>query len=141
MLIKTDSIERFLALIQTSEMLDIESYNKKFKFALFSQIGKLFGVESHVLTPAETKKLFPLLNVDDMYGSLYSPGDGGVDPSSYCGALTKVATNLGAVVKEECPVLGKYWTDSTIIAQGMVIAGCMRIPNSTLTLTTLRFRY
>lgn len=66
----------------------------------------MFGVESHLLTPAETKKLYPLLNTDDLYGSLYSPGDGTVDPSSYCAALVKGATLKGATVKEYCPVLG-----------------------------------
>jgi len=37
-------------------------------------IGKVFGIESHVLGPEETKKLYPLMNVDDIYGTLYSPG-------------------------------------------------------------------
>ncbi|OQR78471.1 sarcosine dehydrogenase, partial [Tropilaelaps mercedesae] len=68
-------------------------------------IGRVFGVESHVLTPAETKKLYPLMNVDDLYGSLYSPGDGLVDPSSYCAALVKGAIQKGATIKENCPVL------------------------------------
>ena len=36
-------------------------------------IGKVMGVESHVLSPEETKQLYPLMNVDDIYGTLYSP--------------------------------------------------------------------
>ncbi|XP_022697260.1 sarcosine dehydrogenase, mitochondrial-like isoform X2 [Varroa jacobsoni] len=68
-------------------------------------IGRVLGVESYILTPAETKKLYPLLNVDDLYGALYSPGDGCVDPTSYCAALTKAATRNGATIKEHCPVL------------------------------------
>ena len=36
-------------------------------------IGKVMGVESHVLSPQESKELYPLMNVDDVYGTLYSP--------------------------------------------------------------------
>lgn len=77
-----------------------------YDFVRGGQIGRVLGVESYILTPAETKKLYPLLNVDDLYGALYSPGDGCVDPTSYCAALTKAATRNGATIKEHCPVLG-----------------------------------
>ncbi|GIX90708.1 sarcosine dehydrogenase, mitochondrial [Caerostris extrusa] len=46
-------------------------------------IGKAFGIESHILSPSETKKLYPLMNVSDLYGTLYSPGDGTVDPAGF----------------------------------------------------------
>ena len=62
------------------------------------QLGKAFGVESFILDPAETKKLYPLLNVDDLCGSLYSPADGTIDPASYCSSLTRGATKKGAKV-------------------------------------------
>lgn len=39
-------------------------------------IGRVHGVESYVLDPAETKKLYPLMNVEDLTGTLYCPGDG-----------------------------------------------------------------
>lgn len=67
-------------------------------------LGKAYGIETHVLGPEETKKLYPLMNVDDVYGSLYSPSDGLIDPSSFCGALTKAAKKFGAKVVEHCPV-------------------------------------
>ena len=34
-------------------------------------LGKAFNTESYVLDPTETKKLFPLMNVNDLYGTLY----------------------------------------------------------------------
>ena len=61
-------------------------------------IGKVFGIESHVLSPAETKKLYPLMNVDDIYGTLYSPTDGTIDPTGMCEALTRSAKRAGAKV-------------------------------------------
>jgi len=69
-------------------------------------LGKAFGIESYVLDPNETKKLYPLMNVSDVYGTLYSPRDGVVDPAGFCTALTRAATRAGAKVIEDCPVTG-----------------------------------
>ena len=51
-----------------------------------------------MLGPEETKKLYPLMNVDDIYGTLYSPGDGTIDPNGLCQALTRSATRAGSKV-------------------------------------------
>lgn len=40
------------------------------------------GVESYVLGPAETQELYPLMNVKDIVGTLYCPGDGKHDTYS-----------------------------------------------------------
>ncbi|XP_070532336.1 sarcosine dehydrogenase, mitochondrial-like [Ptychodera flava] len=69
-------------------------------------LGKPFGIESHVLSPAESLDVYPLLNTNDLYGTLYSPGDGTVDPAGLCMALTKAATLAGAKVINNCPVTG-----------------------------------
>ncbi|GBM72943.1 Sarcosine dehydrogenase, mitochondrial [Araneus ventricosus] len=69
-------------------------------------IGKAFGIESYVLSPEETKKLYPLMNVSDLYGTLYSPGDGTVDPAGFCTSLVRGATKSGAKVVLKCPVTG-----------------------------------
>uniref|UniRef100_A0A8C9A5E1 Sarcosine dehydrogenase n=1 Tax=Prolemur simus TaxID=1328070 RepID=A0A8C9A5E1_PROSS len=69
-------------------------------------LGKAYGVESHVLSPAETKALYPLMNVDDLYGTLHVPHDGTVDPAGTCTALARAATARGAQVIENCPVTG-----------------------------------
>lgn len=62
------------------------------------QLGKAYGVESHVLSPAETKALYPLMNVDDLYGTLYVPHDGTMDPAGTCSALARAAAARGAQV-------------------------------------------
>ena len=58
----------------------------------------MYGIESYVLSPEETKKLYPLMNVDDLYGTLYSPGDGTIDPAGCAGALSRAAQLRGAKV-------------------------------------------
>ncbi|KAK5878785.1 hypothetical protein CesoFtcFv8_024163 [Champsocephalus esox] len=69
-------------------------------------LGKVYGIESHVLSPAETKDLYPLMNVDDLYGTLYVPKDGTMDPAGTCTTLSRAATARGATVIENCPVSG-----------------------------------
>lgn len=51
-----------------------------------------------MLSPAETKSLYPLMNVDDLYGTLYVPQDGTIDPAGTCTALTRAAVARGAQV-------------------------------------------
>lgn len=50
------------------------------------------------MSPQETKELYPLLNTEDVYGSLYCPLDGTIDPAGYCTALTRGAVQSGAKV-------------------------------------------
>lgn len=41
-------------------------------------LGRSFGIESHMLSPQETQKVFPLLDPKSFENALYSPGDGNV---------------------------------------------------------------
>ncbi len=66
-------------------------------------VGKAFGIESQVLSPNESKDLYPLLNVDDVYGTLYSPLDGTITPE-VCTALARSAKRAGATIVEDCSV-------------------------------------
>ena len=67
-------------------------------------IGKVMGVDSYILGPEDTKKLYPLMNVSDIYGTLYSPRDGTIDPHGLCTALSRFSTRSGAKVVENCGV-------------------------------------
>ncbi|RDD45364.1 Sarcosine dehydrogenase, mitochondrial [Trichoplax sp. H2] len=69
-------------------------------------LGQNFGVESYVLSPSESKDVHPLMNVDDMFGALYSPGDGDIDPAGFITSLTRAASNKGAKIIQNCPVTG-----------------------------------
>ena len=46
------------------------------EYARLYTLGRSNGIESFLLSPEETKKRFPLVNVDDVYGTLYCPGSG-----------------------------------------------------------------
>ncbi|KAF7237249.1 Sarcosine dehydrogenase, mitochondrial [Varanus komodoensis] len=69
-------------------------------------LGKVYGIESYILSAAETKELYPLMNVDDLCGTLYVPKDGTMDPAGTCSTLARAASGLGAQVIENCPVTG-----------------------------------
>ena len=71
-----------------------------------SNQGKYFGIESHVLSPSEVKDVHPLLRVDDIYGGVYSPGDGTIDPTSICNAYAKASRKFGGGVYENVGVSG-----------------------------------
>ncbi|OXA46595.1 Sarcosine dehydrogenase, mitochondrial [Folsomia candida] len=85
-----------LFLASTKERLD--------EYKRLHTIGKAFGIESHVLGPEESQKIYPLLDIKTVYGTLYSPADGHVEPNGLCQALTKFATRKGAKVIENCEV-------------------------------------
>ncbi|XP_024906986.1 sarcosine dehydrogenase, mitochondrial isoform X3 [Pteropus alecto] len=72
------------------------SRQRLLEYQRLMSLGKAYGVESHVLSPAETKTLYPLMNVDDLYGTLYVPGDGTIDPAGTCSALARAATARAA---------------------------------------------
>lgn len=63
-------------------------------------LAKNFGIETAILTPEETKKLFPLINTETIEGSLYCPSDGVVDPSMFCKAVIYGAKQAGAEVED-----------------------------------------
>ncbi|XP_066953754.1 sarcosine dehydrogenase, mitochondrial-like isoform X1 [Macrobrachium rosenbergii] len=77
-------------------------------------MGRTQGIESHILDPTETKKLYPLINKEDIVGTLYCPGDGTVDPAGFCTALTRSATRSGAKVIENCPVISIQTVDTLL---------------------------
>ncbi|XP_023344278.1 sarcosine dehydrogenase, mitochondrial isoform X2 [Eurytemora carolleeae] len=97
-------------------------------------LGKVLNIPSYLLDPAETKKLYPLMNVQDVYGTLYSPLDGTIDPHGLCTALSRHATKLGAKIVEKCPVtniltketdFGNKQVHAVVTDNGIVQTSCI----------------
>ena len=51
-------------------------------------MAKSFGLEMHLMSPAEAQKLFPLMTTTDVIAAAYLPSDGYVDPASVAQHLT-----------------------------------------------------
>lgn len=75
-----------------------------------------FGMEMHLLSPAEVKKMWPLMNVDDLLGASFLPSDGQASPSDITQSLAKGARMHGAKLLEGVGVTGFE------ISQGRVTA-------------------
>lgn len=56
-------------------------------------LGKTFGVEAHMLSPAEVKERYPLLDTSRIVGGAFIPGDGQTNPIDTTQAFAKGARN------------------------------------------------
>jgi len=65
-----------------------------------------FGLDMHILTPAEAKKLWPPMEIGDVVGAAFLPTDGQANPADIAQALAKGARAGGVRIVEECRVTG-----------------------------------
>ncbi|XP_076800247.1 sarcosine dehydrogenase, mitochondrial-like [Clavelina lepadiformis] len=91
--------------VQTGGMFTAYTKERMDSYKAMATLGKNFGIESHVLTPAEISDIHPLLDVSKLTGAVYSPLDGTMDPSGTCMTYTKAASKYGAQIVENCPVI------------------------------------
>lgn len=87
--------------------LRLASSPDHFKF-LQRQIGqaKALGMDVEMISPAEALKIFPYMSGDDLYGALYLPGDGHLDPSGVTLELARRARQMGVSLQTGVRVIG-----------------------------------
>jgi len=66
--------------------------------------AQLFGVNVEVLDKQQIKKLYPVINDDNILGGVYMPEDGQADPVGVTNVLAKAARMEGAQIFEKTPV-------------------------------------
>ncbi|NJC68643.1 FAD-dependent oxidoreductase [Planosporangium thailandense] len=66
--------------------------------------GKSFGFDVHLVSPREALELFPLLNIDGVYGATWIPSDGYVDPSQLTHSFATGARAAGVRIIQDCRV-------------------------------------
>ncbi len=69
-------------------------------------LAQNFGVAAQDISAHEAKEIWPLMNIDDVTGAVFSPDDGRVSPSDVCAALVKAAKASGASLYENTGVTG-----------------------------------
>jgi sarcosine dehydrogenase len=62
--------------------------------------ARSFGLEMHLMSPSEAQALWPLMDVSDVVGAAFLPGDGQAGPGDITQALVKGARMEGAVLVE-----------------------------------------
>lgn len=58
-------------------------------------IFRSWNIECELITPQQCKEKCSLLNIDDLYGGLWIPGDGVGDPYKICHTIIDEAKNMG----------------------------------------------
>ncbi len=66
--------------------------------------ARSFGLEMELLTPAEARALWPAMDVSDVLGAAFLPGDGQTNPSDTTQALARGARAGGVAIFEDTPV-------------------------------------
>src|SRR6478672_5441035 len=69
-------------------------------------MGKVWGVEAHMLSPAEARAKHPLIDLKGVAGGLWIPANGQADPANVCQALAKAARQRGVRIFENTKVTG-----------------------------------
>ncbi|MCM2398232.1 FAD-dependent oxidoreductase [Rhizobium sp. S95] len=75
-----------------------------------------FGMEMHLVSPEEVKRMWPLMNVDDLVGASWLPTDGQASPSDITQSLARGARMHGAKIVENVRVTGFDMKDGRIVA-------------------------
>ncbi|HVZ13573.1 MAG TPA: FAD-dependent oxidoreductase [Bauldia sp.] len=75
-----------------------------------------FGLEMNLLSAAEAKAMWPLLEVGDLVGATFMPSDGQASPSDIAQALAKGARSHGAKIHEGVSVMGFEVKDGRVAA-------------------------
>ena len=65
-----------------------------------------FGLEMHLLSPAEARDLWPPMTVDDVVGAAFLPTDGQANPGDIVQALARGARTGGVAIHENVRVTG-----------------------------------
>ena len=75
-----------------------------------------FGMEMHLVSPDEVKKMWPLMDVSDLAGASWLPTDGQASPSDIAQSLAKGARMQGARIVEGARVTGFDIKDGQVTA-------------------------
>ncbi len=86
------------------------------EFKRLATTAKSFGMEMHLISPAEVKAMWPLMTVDDLVGASWLPTDGQASPSDITQSLAKGARLHGARLIEGARVEGFEMKNGRITA-------------------------
>jgi|CZKT01.1.fsa_nt_gi glycine cleavage system aminomethyltransferase T/glycine/D-amino acid oxidase-like deaminating enzyme len=78
--------------------------------------AEAFGLECELISPARAGELCPIMEVGDLAGAIWLPGDGRANPTDLTAALARGARRRGAVIREHIRVTG-------ILTDGRAVCG------------------
>ncbi len=93
--------------------------------------ARSFGMEMHLISPADVKKMWPLMDVSDLVGASWLPTDGQASPSDITQSLAKGARMHGARLVENVHVTGFRMKDGRIthVETDQGVIACEKVVN------------
>ncbi len=79
-------------------------------------IGSALQLEAHLMTPAEVKARYPLVQDEDLIGGMWMPHDGQINPVDTTQMLLKAARTRGGTALENILVTGVEQRDGRVSA-------------------------
>ncbi|RVD34150.1 FAD-dependent oxidoreductase, partial [Mesorhizobium sp. M4A.F.Ca.ET.020.02.1.1] len=76
------------------------------EYKSYMDVAEVQGLRARIVSPAEAREIWPLLDNKDMLGALYHPDDGHIAPADVTQAMAKGARDLGAKVHLDTEVVG-----------------------------------
>jgi 4-methylaminobutanoate oxidase (formaldehyde-forming) len=76
--------------------------------------AEAYQLECELLTPAQARDRYPVMQVADLKGAIWLPGDGRANPTDLTAALARGARDRGAVIRERTRVTA-IRTDGTAV--------------------------
>ena len=68
--------------------------------------AQAFGLECELISPHQARDLYPILEIDDLVGALWLPGDATVNATDVTASLARGARDRGAAIFERTRVTG-----------------------------------
>ncbi|WP_315926711.1 FAD-dependent oxidoreductase [Mesorhizobium sp. SP-1A] len=101
------------------------------EFKRLATTARSFGMEMHLISPQEVKRMWPLMEVGDLVGASWLPTDGQASPSDITQSLARGARMHGAKLFENVRVTGFDMKDGRIVAvrtdRGVIV--CEKVVN------------
>jgi 4-methylaminobutanoate oxidase (formaldehyde-forming) len=91
---------------QTGSMPIARTPDRLHEIGRLASLGKVFGIDAHMLSPAEVKAHYPLLDEHLVLGGAFIPGDGQINPVDLTMAYAAGARQAGATITEGVAVTG-----------------------------------
>nr|MDQ2705811.1 FAD-dependent oxidoreductase [Pseudomonadota bacterium] len=85
------------------------------EFRRLATTARSFGMDMQLISPAEVKAMWPLMDVSDLVGASWLPTDGQASPSDITQSLAKGARMHGAKIFEGVRVTGFEMKDGRIV--------------------------
>jgi len=86
------------------------------EFRRLATTARSFGMEMHLISPEEVKRMWPLMETSDLIGASWLPTDGQASPSDITQSLAKGARMHGAKLFEKVRVTGFVMDGNRITA-------------------------